>query len=376
MPGQVIPRGERTWLVRVPRGRNATGKRIYHNKTIHGTKRDAERYLTKVLREVHTGTFVEPSREALCLYLERWLDTTAALRVRKRTLDDYRGLLHRHIIPRLGQWRLCQLTSDLVQHAYAEMLEAGLSPRSVRYAHSVLHNALSQAVRRGYLATNPTDLVALPRSSRREMTALSPAQATHLLRALKGTKYEALWVLLLTSGMRPGEALALQWQDLVGDRIVVQRSLSRLGDGHWQFNEPKTSRSRRTIPLPSAVVRCLHAHRVRQTEMRLKSGAGWQSLDLVFANASGGPLEWRLLANRYLRPVLKRIGLSTVRPYDLRHSCATLLLAAGENPKVVSERLGHAHISLTLDTYSHVLPDMQQRAAERLDALLFSDADR
>lgn len=371
MSGQIIRRGEGTWLVRVPLGRSADGTRRYHNHTVKGTKRDAERYRTKTLRALDTGTFADETHATVAEFLSEWLETSAKPRVRSRTLADYRALADRYLVPALGHRKLAQLAPADIQRAYNDLSARGLSARTVRYAHSVLHGALEQAVRWNLLVRNVGKLVDLPREERREMRALTSAEASQLLAAARGTRFEALWILLLTSGIRPGEALGLKWSDIDADRVRIQRTLVRQRDGSWELAEPKTPRARRVVTLPLTTQRALQSHRARQLEERFCAGPNWEGLDLVFASGTGGPLEWRLIARRYFRPLLRAAGLGSLRPYDLRHSCATLLLAAGENVKVVSERLGHASVALTLDVYSHVLPDMQQRAAERMESLLF-----
>jgi integrase len=177
--------------------------------------------------------------------------------------------------------------------------------------------------------------------------------------------------------LRPSEYLGLKWSDVDLERgiISVQRSLHwrSYKTGDWYFGEPKTARSRRRIPLPPSVVRALVEHRRHQNEERLKAGPDFKNLDLVFATGEGQPLIRLNIVQKHFKPILERANLpATLRLYDLRHSCATLLLAANENPKVVSERLGHASITLTMDTYSHVMPDMQQGASDKLEQMLFT----
>jgi integrase len=165
--------------------------------------------------------------------------------------------------------------------------------------------------------------------------------------------------------------LGLKWTDLDDNRLHVQRSLSRRDGAGWELKEPKTTRSRRVVPLPVTAVRVLAQHKVRQAEERLKAGPAYADHGLIFATRMGEPLDYRVVVKRHFKRVLDRAGLGSLRPYDLRHTCATLLLKAREHPKVVSERLGHSSIVMTLETYSHVLPDMQQRAADQLESLLF-----
>jgi integrase len=262
-----------------------------------------------------------------------------------------------------------------IQDLYTGMLEAGLSARTVRYTHAVLSSALKQAVKWRMLSQNPASYVDLPRLKKTEMKAFSPEEAERFLKAASEDRLGTLFEFALTTGMRPGEYLALQWKDvdLRAGTATVRRALVRRKNGSWMFEEPKTAQSRRTIPLPPSVVASLAQHKRQQAEERLAKGPAYKNRDLVFASSTGQLLDQINLSRRHFKPTLKVAGLlTTFRIYDLRHSCATLLLAAGENPKVVSERLGHASVALTLDIYSHVLPSMQQQAAERLEAILFN----
>jgi integrase len=255
------------------------------------------------------------------------------------------------------------------------MLEAGLSARTVRYTHAVLSSALKQAVKWRMISQNPASYVDLPRLKKTEMKSFSPEEAERFLEAASRERWGTLWAVALTTGLRPGEYLALRWPDvdLKAGTVTVRRALVRRKDGSWGFEEPKTARSRRTVPLPPSAVKALAEHKRKQAEERLAKGPAYKNQGLVFATSTGQPLDQINLLRRHFKPILKAAELpTTFRMYDLRHSCATLLLAAGENPKVVSERLGHASVALTLDIYSHVLPSMQQQAAERLEGMLFN----
>lgn len=370
--GQIIPRGEDTWLVRVFMGRDGKGKRRYLNKTVKGKKKDAQDYLSKTLAAISTGTFVEPSPLTIDEYLDKWLEAAARPRVSRRTADGYAGLLDRYIRVPLGQKRLDQLQALDIQKVYGEMLKRGLSARVVRHTHSAVHNALKQAVKWGMLFRNPASLVELPKVVHKERRVLSPDEAQEFLKAAAGMTHGLIFEFALLSGMRPEEYLALQWSDIDFDRNTAQvrRALVRHKKS-WSFEEPKTARSRRKIFLPSQVLNKLVTHKRMQGERRLKLGAAWQAFDLIFCSEEGTPLSIPNLTYRYYRPILKKAKIPQIRLYDLRHSCATLLLIAEENPKVVSERLGHSTIVLTLDTYSHVLPTMQEKASKRLEKMLY-----
>lgn len=376
MAGQIIKRGDRTWLVRIFMGRDAKGKQMFHTKTVHGTKKNAEQYRNKVLRDRDLGAFVEPSPMMLDEYLDKWLETAARPRLHERTFADYQELLKRYVRPALGSKKLAQLRPLEIQTLYSEMQERGLSPRTVRITHIVLSNALKQAVRWHILHQNPAQNVELPKRVRKEMTVLSLDEAIRFLEAAREDIHGMIFAFALATGMRPEEYLALQWKDLDLQKgtATIQRTLCwrRGKGGGWYFGEPKTLQSRRTIPLPASLIKEMLHHKRQQAERRLKLGKEYQAYDLVFATATGGPLHSDNLGARNFKSVRDRAKLlSGVTLYTLRHTCATLLLLAGENPKVVSERLGHSSIVMTLDIYSHVLPSMQQAATEKLEKMLY-----
>jgi len=247
---------------------------------------------------------------------------------------------------------------------------------------------LKQAVKWNRIYRNPVELIDLPRQDKKEMTALSPEQVKTFMEAITFSPWKVIFSLLIDSGMRPGEALGLKWDDVdfQNGRVTINRSLTRIQKNsdpelyllkiilnikNWIIQEPKTKRSRRTIPLTKQVLNDLREHQIKQKQEKLKAKPGtYTDHKFVFAANNGEPMSEQHIYNRYFKPLLKSAGLPDVRLYDLRHSCATLLLSAGENPKVVSERLGHASIVLTLDTYSHVLPDMQKGATEKMEELL------
>jgi integrase len=374
MAGQIIKRGDKTWLVRIFTGRDGNGKRSYINKTIRGNKKDAETYLNTTLTEISTGTFVERVKLTVGEYLDKWLAIAAKPRLRERTYDDYSAKLESYVRPRIGAQRLSDLRALDIQAIYSRMSELELSPRTIRYTHAILNSALKQAVRWNMLARNPCDAVELPRMERKEMQALSPNEVTEFLSAAQCDEHGTLFAFAIATGMRPEEYLALKWSDVDLDArtATVTRTIVWRKGGGWYFGEPKTTRSRRTVPFPESVGKALKTHKAKQSETKLKAGALYATDNFVFATRLGKPLSLRNLTLRHFRPTLKRAELSeTFRLYDLRHTCASLLLGANEHPKIVSERLGHASITLTLDTYSHVLPSMQQGASEKLERILY-----
>jgi integrase len=378
MAGQLTQRSPNRWKVQVFLGRNANGKRQFFTKTIQGNKKAAQEFLTEKLREKDLGHLViDADSSTLDEYLDRWLQAAAKPRVRLRTHYEYQQLLRRYVRPALGSRKLSSITPLDIQTLYSRLLEKGLSARTVRYLHNVLSSALKQAVKWRLVTQNPAVFVDLPRQQRKEMHALDAAQAKAFLDAAKNKSCEPMFALALTTGMGPGEYLALQWKDIDFQKatVTVQRTLSR-HKGDWHFDEPKTPRRRRSIPIPPQVVTLLQEHERKQAEYRITHADIYDDLDLVFATANGSPYSIRNVLDDFFKPLLKDAKLPDIRLYDLRHTCATLLLLHGENPKVVSERLGHASVMLTLDTYSHVLPTMQKSATKKLEALLFKKPRR
>jgi integrase len=276
----------------------------------------------------------------------------------------------RRLTDMLGDIPLRNLTPGLIQSAYGRLLEAGFSKRTVEQAHAVLHRALDQAMHWGLTGRNPAALVAPPRSVRREMTALTRDQLQQLLQRTIESQWHPLWVLLSTSGLRLGEALGLHWQDidLAGRRLAVRCAVQRQRGRGLVLVPPKTPRSRRTIYLSELAQSALKDQRQRQGDRR-RSAKWWTDSGLVFTNRTGGGLEQGVV-QRALIQALAHAGLPRVRVDDLRHTTASLLLAAGTHPKVVQDLLGHSTITLTLDTYSHVTQPLYEQAAKTVDLVL------
>ncbi len=276
----------------------------------------------------------------------------------------------------LGRVQLTKLTPQHLQRLYAARLAAGVSAQSVVHLHRMLHRALSQALKWGLVGRNVAALVDPPRVERPEFEPLTAQEAGRLLDVANGDRLEALYVLALTTGLRRGELLGLRWQDVDLDARVlhVRRSLQIDENGKWRSGDPKTKRSRRPVLLVDMAVDALKRHRHRQDQEKDTAGELWKDPKLVFANTVGGPIWGEDLLKRCFYPILERAGIRRIRFHDLRHSTATLLLACGIHPKIVSEILGHSRISITLDLYTHVSEDMQREAVDRLQELLGSQS--
>ncbi len=321
-------------------------------------------------RDRQLGKQPVPEREKLADFPNRWLEDTARRSVRATTYGGYEVSLRLHIIPEIGDIRLARLTAEDLDPLYSRLLDKGLAPKTIRLAHAVLHRALSHAQKRGAVAVNVASIAEAPAAPRREFRTLSPEEATRLLKAALSDRLYALYVLALTCGLRQAELLGLRWRDvdLNGAVLSVRQQVYRLA-GEWCYSEPKTKAGRRTVSLSGSAVEALRERRLAQNKERLRAQT-WPDNDLVFCNRVGNPIEKGNLLRRSFGPLLERAGLPHIRFHNLRHACASLLLAEGVHPKVVQERLGHASISTTMDTYSHVLPSLQADAAERMDRLL------
>jgi integrase len=357
-----------SWQAIVEKGRDEHGKRrqVFRDAK---TKREARQILQKLLRELDDGTFVEPSDLTLAEHLESWLADVVRHQVGARTHDRYKGIARKHLIPRLGAVRLSALRAAQVQSCYAEMLDAGLSPASVHKGHIVLHGALRHAVRMRLIARNPSDDLVLPKVRRPEIRALTDEQVGAMFTAAEGSRVAVPLLVLVGLGLRRGEALGLEWEDvdLEASTVAIQRTLQESSLG-LHLAPPKTACGSRTVVLSASIVDALRIHHAAQQRARLAAGATFNRLDLVFPGRDGEPWKPSAFASN-CRVVFRKAGL-TCRLHDLRHTHATMLLRQGVHPKVVQERLGHANVSITLDIYSHVAPNMQQEAAVKIDQAL------
>lgn len=380
MRGHIKKRSKNSWTVVVDLGYDtATGQRRQVWRTAYGSKREAEMLQARLITEVGDGLHQTPAKITVSDLLNRWLSDYAKPNTAPRTYERYEQIVRMHLIPALGRLPLKNLRPTHIQAYYARALAQARSAQSDRpltaqtvvHHHRVLSEALQQGIRWQIMARNPAAGVTPPRVVRREMQVLTPVDAKKLLDACDDDQFRTLIFVALSTGLREGELLGLRWPDVDLERgqLRVQRTLLTLRGGTLQFGEPKTRRSRRQVAISRETVRWLREQRRRQLETRLAAGKAYQDQALVFADAVGEPIKPQRIAPRFKRFV-KRAGLPPLRFHDLRHTSASLLLAAGVHPKIVSERLGHSNVNITLDTYSHVLPGLQDAAAELLDQYL------
>jgi integrase len=365
--GSIAKRKDGRWYGRYtiqtpegPRQRSVYGK----------TRAEVSEKLTKAMADRDGGLVFDAGKIIVGEYLNRWLQDSVQNTVRQRTYEGYVHIVERHIEPTLGRVKLSKLTPAHVRALYRDKLESGLSNRTVRYIHTTLNKSLKQAVDDGLIPRNPAASVKPPQPRKKEIQPLDREQVSTLLNTVSGDRLEALYVLAITAGLREGELLALRWEDVDLDsgKLQVRRTLSEARTGRI-FEAPKSGTGR-SIRLTHKATQALREHRKRQLEARMEKAGLWEDHGLVFPSEVGTPMGARNL-QRAFKIRLKRAGLSeTTRFHDLRHTCATLLLQQGVNPKFVQELLGHRDIALTLNVYSHVLPDMGDAAAGAMDDAL------
>jgi integrase len=347
-------------------------------RTLYAKSREeAASKLADALSERNRGLMFDGSVTTLDEYMQGYL-TNCSCRVRPKTHRRYCDLYKCHIEPALGRKKLSNLKPHHLRAVYRQRLDAGLSPRTVAHAHVLLKQVLRQAVADGLIPRNPAEAVRPPKATKKTIRPLTPSEVRRMLSAATGDRWEALYVVAVSTGLRQGELLGLAWSDIDLDEGVlrVRHTLAAAGfpkGSPAMLSEPKTPRSRRSVRLPTLAVEALREHKVRQDAERAAAGDSWEdSLGsaLVFPNIHGGPVDYTNVMARSYKPLLKRAGLPPIRFHDLRHTCATLLLSKGVHPKVVADVLGHASVTITLDTYSHVTPGLGDAAAGAMDDVL------
>jgi integrase len=334
------------------------------------TRKDVSVKLTKAMADRDKGIVFDDENLTLSDFLGTWLSDCVRGTIRESTFERYESIVQLHITPALGRLRLKALNPARVQSFYRDRLDSGLSPATVQKIHVVLHKALKQAVKWSLIPRNVTEAVTVPRPAPQEMRPLSVDEVRRFLQAASDEPLEALYVLAVHTGMRQGELLALKWNDvdLEAGAVSVRRTLSRV-NGHYRLGEPKTKKSRRTVKLTGAAVEALRKHLSRQMEDMERLGDLYRDQELVFASGSGGILNPSNLRQRSFNKLLKKAELPEIRFHDLRHTCATLL-SRNVHPKIVQETLGYANVAITLDTYSHVLPGMGDKATSAMEDVL------
>jgi integrase len=339
------------------------------------TKKEVTDKLIVAQRDLQHG--IAPANEKLTLkqYLNDWIEGSAKSSLRPRSYERYKEIVELHIIPGLGREVLAKLTPVKIERFLNDKIKAGLMPRTVQNIHGVLRRALKQAERWGTIPRNPASLVSAPRAERADAKPFTVEEAKTFLQGIQGDRLEVLYSVALALGLRQGEALGLSWEDVDLDTgtLCVNRNLQRIG-GKLVLTEPKTRKSRRTLPLPPSLKKSLLQHKEQQHQDRLLSGEQWEECGLIFTSRTGKPLQSNNVLKAFKR-ALSRAGLQDRRFHDMRHSCASLLLAQNVPMRVVMDLLGHTKIQTTADLYSHVTPTLLKESLSEMDRLLNMEGD-
>jgi integrase len=376
--GSIYKRSDGRWVATVSVGYDfATGKPI--RKYLYGkTRKEIKDKMLKALTETKDNNIVIPEKITLGEWLNRWMVSYKKNTLKSSTYESYEMFIKNHINPIIGNIPLTKLQAIVLQKFYNDKLtsgrndkKGGLSTRTVRYLHSIIRQALGQAIKEGFLQNNPADATSPPVVKNKQMRPLTEEDLLVFLEATKDDRLFAAYLLSVTTGLRRGELLGLCWDcvDFDQELIVVQRQLLRLKSGLILDESTKSKSGKRSVTLTDDAIGELRNHRKRQIEERLLLGEVYQDNNLVFCREDGsflGPVEFSKCFQRHL----VKAGLPKVRLHDLRHTHATLLLKRGVPAKMVQERLGHSSITMTLDLYSHVMPEMARLAGESLNGLL------
>ncbi len=361
---------KKLWIGQISLGHDSEGKRI--RESVFGkTKKEVQAQLLELQRDALTGPPVRLEKLTLAQHFEDWL-RVKKVNVRESTYTNYATLCKTHIEPVLGAMLLVSLNYRQINAFYEHLDGKGLSKRTVAYVAYLLRTALDDAVKKGLIRQNPSRLAASRTYKTEEARCLTQNETRAFLKAAGGERLEDAFVLALHTGLRPGEWLGLTWDcvDFENKKITVTQSLNEI-KGHMKLGDVKTAAGRRTITLSETTVKALRRQDIRQKKMKLKAGQNWNNeLNLVFTNSTGGPLRRTTIARRDFKRILRRAGLEGqgITLHSLRHTHASILIFQGADIKVISHRLGHENIVITLQTYGHLLPGHDERAAAKMDA--------
>jgi integrase len=342
-------------------------------KTVGPNKKEAEAVLAKTLSEVNNGTFYQAEEISINDFIDKWLDEYAAPRIKANTLYKYKNALQTHVRPALGHHYLSKINQNDIRALMSKLIKIK-SAKTCNNLLTMLKTIFKYARRWGYIRISPTEDVDKYRVEREEMDFLRPEEITLLLKHCR-EPFKTFVLTAVLTGMRKAELLGLQWGDIDwnSNTIFVKRSLKyryrskKNGEKSWYFDTPKTKYSVRAISMSPRLKEALEIHRI--TALVTED-------DLVFTNGAGSPVDPDNVIKRDFQPALRMAGLRLVRFHDLRHTYTSLLIAQGENIKFIQSQLGHASIQTTMDRYGHILPNTNKGVGERLDKLVFGEAEQ
>lgn len=340
------------------------------------SKSEVRQQMSAIIYEVDNGLYMEPSKQTVEEWLDIWLETYIKDMVKPYTEDSYRAQCKVHIKPVLGKIRLTELSPVQVQMFYNDLFRKDkLSPKSVKNIHGVLHKALGQAVKVGLIRTNPTELCDLPRGEKKEIVPLEQEDVIKFLDAIKGEKYELVYLVTLFTGLRQGEVLGLTWDcvDFEKNTLYINKQLTKTGKVGVEYCLAATETSQsRLITVAPSVMDFLHTQAIRQASKKLLAGEAWANdWNLVFTNELGGHLA-HCTVYKDFKSIVRSIGLGDTRFHDLRHSFAVACLESGDDIKTVQENLGHSSAAFTMAVYAHASQKMRQRSADNMERYIKS----
>lgn len=370
MKGHIRERSPGHWAIVIDIRDSTTGERRRKWHSFEGTKREAQRECARLIAEIASGGYVEPSKQTFRQYFEEWLRDWAPTKVGPRSIESY-GHWGQHLLDAFGAMPIQRIRGGDLNRAYREAAGKGLSDRTVKLIHVLARRVFGHALRQGDIKRDPCKEIDAPKVTPKEAAVLRPEEIPVMLEALRGTALYTIAVVALGTGMRRGELCALRWDtvDLEGGKLEVRQSLEQTRRAGLRFKEPKTKHGRRSISLPPSVMTCLQEHRLRQLEQRMMLGLGKPPADaLVFIAPDGEPLAPDHVTNAFTR-ALANAGLPHVGLHTLRHTHASMLIKAGEDIVTISHRLGHASPTITLSTYAHLV-STKDGAAAAIEAVL------
>jgi len=379
--GTIAKRADGTWWARITIGRNAEGKQ--KRKAFYGkTRQEVQKKMTAALNDINSNTYTEPSKLTLEKWLNTWFNEYAVNSIKQSTRFSYETFITKHINPIIGKVKLQNLRPNIIQKFYNNKLEngrldgkGGLSPKTIKNMHVMLHEALEQALKNGLVTRNVTNAVTLPKITKKEMRVLTVDEQNRLLKICNNENNGIFIILALSTGMRLGEILGLKWKDIDFENklLKVKRTVNRLKNYNKEINSktalivnsPKTENSTRIIPLNDITLKYLKSFQIFQQEKFLKIDIQINNESFVFSNIFGNTGEPKTYQDIFIK-LAKQANIDNVHIHCLRHTFATRALEEGIPAKTVSEILGHANVSTTLDLYSHVLLDTKRDAIEKM----------
>ncbi len=370
--GSIRQRSDGTWEARLTVGIDpGTGKPV--RKSIYGrTQAEVRKKMTVTQRAIDSGTYQAPDKTTVSEWMDTWLETFCAAKVKPLTYSSYEVAIRVHIKPAIGALRLQSVRGIHIQKLYNGMIAAGLSAKTVKNVAAILHKALSVALKQGIIQANPCDAAELPKVIHKEIQPLTDAEIPLFLQAIEGHPLRNAYALCLFAGLREGECLGLSWDqvDFSARRITVSQQLQKekkKGARYYIAASTKNSKPRQIEP-PEIAFQYLRAERKRQAENQLAAGPLWNNPDnLVFTDATGKHLAIHTFYKHFKR-IAAQIGRPDARPHDLRHTAATVAIASGADIKSVQDLLGHATASFTLNVYAHTSDQMRKDTAARMQS--------